>query len=160
MANRLKVASVHAILTLHQQGWSNRRIARELGLDRSTVRRYICGAWGSPNAANAPPGSGGDDGSKPASAPPGSGGSVSQCEPYRAVVVGKLDQGLAAQRIYQDLVVEHGFSGSYYSVRRFVRRLGQTRPLPFRRMECEPGQEAQVDLGKGAPVRFPTGKRK
>ena len=32
MANRLKVANVHAVLTLHQQGWSNRRIARELGV--------------------------------------------------------------------------------------------------------------------------------
>jgi len=35
---------------------------------------------------------------------------------------------------------------------RFVRRLGQTRELPFRRLECEAGEEAQVDFGSGAPV--------
>ena len=30
MANRLKMAVVNAIITLHQRGWTNRRIAREL----------------------------------------------------------------------------------------------------------------------------------
>ena len=28
----------------------------------------------------------------------------------------------------------------------------QARPLPFRRMECAPGEEAQVDFGTGAPL--------
>jgi hypothetical protein len=28
-----------------------------------------------------------------------------------------------------------GFVGKYHSVRRFVRRLGHSQPLPFRRME-------------------------
>ncbi len=37
------------------------------------------------------------------------------------------------------------FGISYDSVRRFLRRLGQSRPLPFRRMETAPGEEAQVD---------------
>ena len=32
----------------------------------------------------------------------------------------KCDLGLSAQRIYQDLVAENGFVGSYYGVRRFV----------------------------------------
>jgi transposase len=160
MANCLKVARVHAILTLHQRGWSNRRIARELGLDRGTVNRYVREAKEGPNAANAPSGSATDMGSKPANAPLGSGGPVSHCEPYRAVIEGKLDQALTAQRIYQDLVVDHGFEGSYYSVRRFVTRLTSRRPFPFRRMECEPGQEAQVDLGKGASVRMAKDKRK
>jgi transposase len=72
----------------------------------------------------------------------------------------KLDQGLHARRIYQDLVAEHGFAGSYWSVMRFVRRLGQTRELPFRRLECEPGEEAQVDFGSGAPVITPDGRRR
>jgi len=55
---------------------------------------------------------------------------------------------------------EHGFEGSYQSVQRFVRRLRATSPLPFRRMECEPGQEAQIDFGSGAPVQGPDGKRR
>ena len=39
MANQLKMAVVHAILTLARLGWSRRRIARELGIDRETVAR-------------------------------------------------------------------------------------------------------------------------
>ena len=44
MANQLKVAMYQSIITLHQRGWSRRRIARELGLDRGTVRKYVT-AW-------------------------------------------------------------------------------------------------------------------
>ena len=76
------------------------------------------------------------------------------------MIQSKCDLGLSAQRIYQDLVTEHGFTGSYYSVRRFVRRLEPTRELPFRRLECEPGDEAQVDFGTGAPIVGPDGKRR
>ena len=32
--------------------------------------------------------------------------------------------------------------------------------MPFRRIEVEPGLEAQVDFGKGAPVERPNGKRR
>src|SRR5262249_58547838 len=77
----------------------------------------------------------------------------SLCEPFRAVIQAKLDQGLTAQRIYQDLVTEYGFGGKYHSVRRFVRRLAPEQELPFRRLECGPGEEAQVDFGKGAPTQ-------
>ena len=83
----------------------------------------------------------------------------SLCEPWREVIVGKLEAGLTAQRIYQDLVTEHGFAGKYHSVRRFVRRLDQRQPLPFRRMECTAGEEAQVDFGTGAPI-VADGKRR
>lgn len=63
-----------------------------------------------------------------------------------------LDRGLSAQRIYQDLVSERSFEGSYDSVKRFVRQLEQANPLPYRRIETAPGQEAQVDFGQGAWV--------
>jgi transposase len=73
----------------------------------------------------------------------------------RAVILAKLEQGLTAQRIWQDLTAEHGFTDSYQSVQRFVRTLRSTTPLPFRRMECEPGDEAQIDFGRGAPLIAP-----
>lgn len=76
--------------------------------------------------------------------------SRSECQPYTETIESKLEQELSAKRIFQDLVTEHGFVGSYSSVKRFVRRLCKKRPLPFRRMECEPGAEAQVDFGTGA----------
>jgi hypothetical protein len=74
---------------------------------------------------------------------------VSHCEPFESFIQAGLDARLSAQRIYQDLVSEQKFAGSYDSVKRFVRQLQQANPLPFRRMESEPGQEAQVDFGQG-----------
>ena len=44
-------------------------------------------------------------------------------------------KGLSAQRIYQDLVTELRFTGSYESVKSFVRRLGAVTPLPWQRMD-------------------------
>ncbi len=87
-------------------------------------------------------------------------GRTSGCEPWRDVIQSKCDLGLSAQRIYQDLVIEHNFTGAYYSVRRFVRRLVPASQLPFRRLECGPGEEAQVDFGKGARIVGHDGKRR
>jgi DNA-binding NarL/FixJ family response regulator len=42
--NQLNVNQQQTILALRQQGWSKRRIARELGLDRATVRKYLAEA--------------------------------------------------------------------------------------------------------------------
>jgi Homeodomain-like domain len=42
--NQLKVKEQQAIIALYEQGWSKRKIARELGLDRLTARRYIAAA--------------------------------------------------------------------------------------------------------------------
>ena len=92
--------------------------------------------------------------------PGGKGGQASQCQRYREIILGKLAQSLCAQRIYQDLVSDSGFTGSYYSVRRFVGKLGQATPLPFRRMECPPGHEAQLDFGAGAPIVGGDGRRR
>ena len=136
MANQLKMAMVNAILTLKQRGWSHRRIVQELGINRETVARYVNLWQTNPKpATNAPPGS---EDSKPAKAPIGSvsqsgqkAGPKSQCEAFRKVVEAKLKVGLSSQRIYQDLRDEYGFDGSYYSVRRFVKRLrGDTKQNP------------------------------
>jgi len=154
MANRVKVAIASSIIVLRQQGWSFRKIAQTLGIHRETVSRYVrLHEAESKPATNPPPGNGKDVASKPANPPAGNCGPQSRCEPFRNVIAGKLDQGLSAQRIWQDLVSEHGFEASYTSVKRFVRRLGGNSPLPFRRMECKPGAEGQVDFGRGAPIK-------
>jgi IS30 family transposase len=41
VANQLKMATVQSILSLHAQGWSQRRIAAAVGVDRETVSRYV-----------------------------------------------------------------------------------------------------------------------
>ncbi|MGH7443097.1 MAG: helix-turn-helix domain-containing protein [bacterium] len=56
--NQLNVSLQHSIATLAAKGWSFRKIARELGLDRETVRRYRPVADSKP--ANPPTGSGED----------------------------------------------------------------------------------------------------
>lgn len=166
MSNLLKVAMIETIQSLHGRGWSQRRIARELGIDRETVARHLKNTSADANPANAPIGpEHGAAESNPANAPIGSeveehAGRASECEPFRGVIVGKLELGLSAQRIYQDLVTEYAFAGSYYSVRRFVGKLDEKQELPFRRMECAAGEEAQVDFGAGAPIVAADGKRR
>jgi transposase len=210
MANQLTMALVESILTLHQRGWSQRRIARELGINRETVARHLQLAHNTAKPANAPTGSNSaPPAAKPANAPTGSAiaqaeakpaiaplgsegqdpppssrsaddtaaghvgatdpsseaprrgpGRPSDCEAWRDVIIAKLELGLSAQRIYQDLVCDHSFTGSYYSVRRFVAHLEQKTELPFRRLECAPGEEAQVDFGSGAPLHTPQGCRR
>ena len=181
MANQLKMAEQHAITRLAEHGWSYRRIARELGVHRETVARYVSLARSGLPSGPAPPDGAvpsisiaGDDpskpaisitgsdgfgevqaGAKPAISIAGSTGRRSHCDPYRAVILEALERGLTAQRIWQDLWTEHGFTESYQSVQRFVRCLRTARPLPFRRMESEPGAEAQIDFGTGAPVIMP-----
>jgi transposase len=166
MANRLKMAVVDSIYTLLGQGHSRRWIAEALGIDRETVRRYARLAGSNP--AGAPSGSGSEgacDHSNPAGAPPGSMGvdgpvQSSACEPFREVILAKLEQGLSGKRIWQDLVADHDFAAKYHSVRRYVQKLNRVTPLSFRRMECEPGAEAQVDFGQGAPVIQASGRQK
>ena len=151
MANTLKMAHVNTIRTLLERGWSRRRIARELGIHRETVSRYarIEGTGDSKPAISTP---GADP--KPAISTPGTrAGRLSSCQPFKDQILEKLEQGLSAQRIHQDLVDEHDFSGSYQSVKRFVRKHKTANPLPFRRMECLPGEEAQVDFGQGALIK-------
>lgn len=178
MANRLSVAKVHSILTLHARGWSYRRIAKALGVDRETVRSHVHQARAPDSkpatAGQAPTGScdeaptglaatdasGGSCGRLPGSPLEGGTGELgtppreaSACAPYREVILAKLEHGLSAVRIHQDLTSELGEAApSYYSVRRYVHRLSGGHALPFRRLECEPGVEAQVDFGTGAPV--------
>ena len=193
MVNQLKMADTQTILALHSKGWSARRIARELKMDRETVGRYIrLGREADSKPANAPFGSGGSDQaaveSKPAIAPTGSEGlsagaessipdaafpaTAGQAEcpgpgrrsaaaPWRAVILEKLQQGLEAQRIYQDLTTpEYGYRGTYYSVRRLAAKLSEQRELPVRRMHSAPGVEAQVDFGRGAFLVDAGGRRR
>ena len=153
--NQLQMDHRQAIITLSINGWSQRRIAQELGIDRETVARYrrLARADAESKPAISPAGSGSEGESKPAIVPAGSGaGRRSQCEAFREQISAGCQAGLSAQRIYQDLCSGGTFAGSYDAVKRFVRRLGVREPLPFRRLECAAGQEAQVDFGQGAWV--------
>ena len=104
MANITKVELQNSILSLFEKGWSERRIARELGVHRSTVKRY-CSA------------------SKCTNLQTGKQGPVSSCEDHRDRIQTAYESGLSIERIHRDLQREHGFEGSYHSVYRFVKTL-------------------------------------
>jgi transposase len=176
------MAVLETIISLQRRGWSQRRIAQELGINRETVARHLTENQNQSKPASAPTGSEGSESeARPASAPTGSDGTssnaeaarapggqptsstnhqASTCEPWRVLITSKLEQGLTAQRIFQDLTSDHGYQGSYYSIRRFVHKLETRTELPFRRMECGPGEEVQVDFGTGAPLVGADGTRR
>jgi hypothetical protein len=97
MSNVLKVSLQEAIRCLHQKGWGQRRIARELGVHRKTIRSYVEGSSKCTTHSTAGDGGDGGDGGQRfqgrVSAEPKP-GRQSLCEPFRAVVEAKLEAGL------------------------------------------------------------------
>lgn len=149
MANKLKMEKRETILALLKLGWSYRRIERETGVRRETIARYDPSRES--KAAKAAPGSA----QKRPKWPPGH---RSLCEPYRDEISKKLEQGLEAKRIWQDLIDEQGFAGAYNSVKRFCRKLRKKSPRVFARVETPAGQDMQIDFGKGAPTLTESGR--
>lgn len=81
---------------------------------------------------------------------------ASNCEPYRDFIELSLSKGRNAKAIYQDLVDDHGFTGRYASVKRFVRHCrGKQTPEARAVILTPPGEESQVDYGSGPMVRDP-----
>ena len=174
MSNRLSMAQTQAIQALAATGKSHRAISKALGVDRGTVAKTLSQIQNQPPVWEAPTGSGdaptgfadghqvaaSDSETSVASMAVGSfsssggvepsAGSRSECEPYRDQILRKLEQGLTAQRIWQDIFEEYGFKAKYHSVRRYVAKLQQKTPQLVRRMEVAAGEEAQVDFGTGA----------
>jgi transposase len=183
MANRIQVSESITIIELFRKGWAKLRIARELDLDVKTVRRCIREAAEADSKSPLPhlregeqadskgivlhsrdllgetPFSSPGSDSKSLLLPAGKNGRSSQCEAYRERIKTGIESGLSAQRIYQDLAAE-GFAGAYDSVKRFVKKLFPGTAKRVHRMECLPGEEAQVDFGLGAPIRMADGKLK
>ncbi len=114
------------ILELHQQGVSISAIARRVGLDRKTVRRYI--AQGLEPPAYGP--------RQPRAT------RLQTFEPYLRQRLAAFPQ-LTGRRLHREL----GYSGGY---RILTDLLGEIRPIemsPFEvRFETPPGRQAQVDF--------------
>jgi IS30 family transposase len=84
--NQLKVAKQNAIIGLAAKGWSHRRIARELGIHRKTVKRYVERAVAEANDPE-------ELSSEPAKVTPGSIGRRSWCEPLRPPIEQMVARG-------------------------------------------------------------------
>ncbi len=150
MANFLKMEKKQTVLALLRLGWAYRRIERETGVRRETISKYDPSL--DSKAAKVAPGLGEQ---KRPKRPPGL---RSLCEPFREKIEKKLQKGLNAKRIWQDLVFEQGFDGAYNSVKRFCRKLKAESPRVFARVETPPGRDLQIDFGKGALTRTESGR--
>lgn len=143
--------SMHTIVDLVyrlRQGQSLRALHRDTGHSRTTLRRYraLAEAHGFLEPSTPLP--------EPAQVQAALGpvlvaprNNHSSVAPYREVVLSYLEAGLEMMALYQRLVRHHGYTGSYSSVRRFVRRVAPRRPSVVVRVETPPGQQAQVDFG-------------
>ena len=140
MSNIIKMEQKEAITGLKAQGWSDRRIAKELGLHRATVKRY--------------------SDSKCTIAQTGKVGISSLCLEHESEIKEWYESGLSVERIHFDLKMKHDFKGSYHSVYRFVKGLDRSEPKRVYRMECEPAQEAQIDYGTLSLCIGDNGRRK
>lgn len=176
--NKLSMTDENAILGLIRRGWSDRRISREAGYHRATVRRIRLAAQAGSKCttpSKVPTDSEPDLGPKCATSgevatdpephaapevPTGSAiGTRSSAGAHRSFIAGELDKGRNRKAIYEDLVEHRGYTGSYDAVKRLARKLRRSEPKVHCRFETDPGQEAQVDYGEGALTRdLRTGK--
>jgi len=178
MGNVLEKAKQEQVIALGRLGWSLRRIEQATRVRRETAGGYLRsvgialrtpGGWGrKPPAKAAISATAYSGDSKPANEvitgflpemmlPTHDGQrTASSSEAYRELIELELTRGRNAMGIYQDLVDRHGFTSSYQSVQRFVRKLrGAVSPEARAVIETRPGEECQVDYGTGPMVRDP-----
>jgi transposase len=184
VSNVLNESKKQQVIALGRLGWSLRRIQRDTGIRRETVASYLKAAgiayrpprgWGrhppakpainkvSAGPVHAKPANevitdfGVELTTGAAAAPgpqPGCSPTASACALYRDAIELGLSHGRNAMAIWQELVDTCGFTASYQSVQRFVRKLHPGRLLEACAViETAPGEEAQVDYGTGPMVR-------
>lgn len=119
---------------LHRQGHTYAEIARLLGRDWRTVKRYVEAGEQPVYRCRRTP---------------------SKLDPFKALIDQWLarEPALLATRIHQDLQRDYGFVGTYQTVRRYVERARPGRETgPAERFETAPGHQAQVDWSHEEPL--------
>ena len=175
MSNRLKMVQKELLFTLFSQNWPIRKINKATGIHRKTITRYRK-EWESSKSKDLKINiSDNPSVSEKQSVPPEqnkvpteqvvhfqvptdsseqiiSTQSKSKAASFREEILKKLDVGQNAKSIFQDLVTESDYDGSYDSVKRYVKKLKNKHPKLYGRIETPPAEEAQVDFGEGAPT--------
>jgi transposase len=145
---RADVLDVREMVRRFKLGQKDRQIARELKAGRHTIGNYrkLAATEGWLDRSDLP--SGGEIELRVAALQPQQPlGPRSTVEAHRVRVVELRAKGVEVMALWQILREQHGFGGSYTSVRRYVRRLEARLPDAFTRVETGPGEEAQVDFG-------------
>ncbi len=152
---RLLVNQIRDIVYRLRQGQSERQIALDLRVSRHTVARYrelaqgagyleVTGVLPTDRELLAVLG--------PVKTPPRIESTVA---PYREVVEELLSEGVEMAAILARLREDHGYTGSYSSIRRFVGQIQPKKPEVFVRVQTPPGEEAQVDFTNVKPLYDP-----
>jgi transposase-like protein len=152
---RSPVTEIREILRRLQLGERARRIARDLGVSRNTVAHYrrwatrhglLTGPLPEPARRAAlltiPPAL------RPAQ-------EQSLVEPFGEQVLAWHAKGVEGQAIWQLLVEQHGFGGSYSSVKRFWRRVTPPTPRATLRLEVDPAMRRRWTSGSAACTGIP-----
>ena len=131
-----KVEDVVDIVMLKRRGLSERQIAKQLGISRTTVRKYL----EDPEAATR--------------------GSVkverkSNLDGYEGNIKAWLEEDADYKFTWiYDRLCKLGYTGGYDMVRRRVRVMKEeSQRIAYMRFETEPGRQAQVDFGEFQVVR-------
>ena len=152
---RLDVKQIREIIYRLRQGLSERQVAADLGMSRVTIHKYYMMALDQGYMEG--------EGELPTDrelvaslgpwvAPPWMESTVA---PYGEVVEKLLDEGVEMVAILSRLRDEHGYKGSYSSVRRFVAKVRPPKVDAYVRVHSRPGEEAQVDFGSVGPLLDP-----
>ena len=177
MSNVLSEEKQKQVIALGRLGWTLRRIEKATGVRRETAAGYLRSAnipvrpprgWGkrpatkpakkvtteSPGEQQANPANevttepGGEENANPANGV--TTGSASACAPYQELIEQALAVKRNAMSIWQQLVDQLGFSGSYQSVKGFVRQLRGNAVEACCVIETAPGEDYG---GSGVMVR-------
>ena len=119
------------ILELNRQGLGISAIARQTGLDRKTVRKYLSRGLEAPVYGPREP-------------------EERLAEEYRSYLVERLAAwpGLSARRLHREIKAM-GFEGAYSTLTEYLRLVRPAAPRQFeRRFETPAGQQAQVDFAE------------
>jgi transposase len=136
---KLTREQIVTIEVLQQRGQSQSHTARLLGVSEGTVRYHLRRARG-----------GALDGRRKRSRIEqlGLAEAVAHWWQAQAETLGQ-QRPPSVQLLHEFLRAEHGYDGSYKSVRKFVRtRYGRPPIRPFRRVETPPGAQTQSDWGE------------
>jgi len=139
MIKRRTIFEIHRLKNL---GWSNRRIARELRVGRTTVRKYLENPEQTVSKRTPRP---------------------SKLDPYRDLIDQFLEQDprVKAPVILQRLQ-QNGFDGKITILRDYLQKVrGQIKYRePFIRFESPPGKQMQIDWGHFGSLSYGETKRK
>ena len=144
---RLKLMEIRELIRHIREGRSDRQIAKDLEIDRRTVKRYR--EWGKeqgylegelPNHESLLKAL---DYTMPEKIPPQN---SSRADPFRARIEELLKEKVKVTAIY-DRLKDQGYAGSYMSVLRLARKIEPKEVETYTRKECQPGEEAEIDFG-------------